>query len=146
MSWTSHKSCREDILTSQSCCLLWAAVYRHLQDFKVIFTEHVVPWETELMLIVAAEHAVWSLTLFLRGKTINVTHTLRCIQVPTIVLTEILGKMIDGDLPLKSWYIPGTMMIMMANSLLNVRKICSLAVHVTLILFRYITVAREKKN
>lgn len=63
-----------------------------------------------------------------------------------IVLIEaIRGEDDDGEahgfLPLKSWYIPGTMMMLMASSLLKVRMICILAVHVTLILFRYITEA-----
>lgn len=29
----------------------------------------------------------------------------------------------EGVLPLKSWYIPGTMMMLMASSLLKVRRI-----------------------
>lgn len=47
----------------------------------------------------------------------------------------------DSVLPLKSWYNPGTIMMPIASSLLKVRKIWILAVHVTLILFRYMTEA-----
>lgn len=61
--------------------------------------------------------------------------------------TAMKGRVVrkNDGLPLKSRYIPGTTMRAMANSLLIVRKICSLADHVTLILLRYITVAGEDR-
>lgn len=103
------------------------------------------------LLIVAAERSVWSLRMFLN----NVLQTLGGGWASSLALmAAITGDDDDGEdegvLPLKSWYIPGTMIMAMASSLLKVRKIWILAVHVTLMLFRYMTEAtgteRQKES
>lgn len=125
-----------------SSCVSWPP------RFKVIFTvQCVVLCEMkEAMLIVTSERTVRSLRMFLNNNynhddvTLNILWTAGGIWSSIILLIETIidhdggdddddydGCVNDGGdkvaLPLKSWYIPGTMMMAMASSLLKVRKI-----------------------